>query len=54
MIVLDGTGRYTGITGTVNITVTEGFVLPFYTSGKHKGSATKATAVNQWPFTNQS
>jgi hypothetical protein len=52
MIVLDGTGRYTGITGTVNITVTEGFVLPFYTSGKH--SATKATAVSQWPFTSQS
>ncbi len=35
--VLGGTGLYTGITGTVNITVTEVFVLPFYTSGKHKG-----------------
>jgi uncharacterized membrane protein len=42
--VLDGTGRYTGITGTVNVTVTEAFVLPFYTSGKHKGQCNEGNS----------
>lgn len=33
----DGTGAYKGITGTVSITVTEAFILPFFKSGKDKG-----------------
>ena len=34
---LDGTGLYKGITGTVNINISIAFLLPRYTSGKHKG-----------------
>jgi hypothetical protein len=34
---LDGTGLYAGISGTVDITASGIFVLPRYTSGKHKG-----------------
>ncbi len=34
---LDGTALYAGIKGTLKVTVTEVFVLPLYTSGKHKG-----------------
>jgi len=33
----NGTGLYTGIAGTVNITETYAFILPQYTSGKDKG-----------------
>jgi hypothetical protein len=32
-----GTGMYTGISGTLNVRVTFGFVGPRYRSGKHKG-----------------
>jgi hypothetical protein len=32
-----GTGAYTGITGTIKMTLTFGGDLPFYTSGKNKG-----------------
>jgi hypothetical protein len=34
---LDGTGLYTGVTGTLSVTVSEAFILPLYTSGKNKG-----------------
>jgi hypothetical protein len=34
---LDGTGLYTGITGTLDVTISEAFILPLYTSGKDKG-----------------
>jgi hypothetical protein len=33
----DGTGLYTGISGTVNITETFAFIAPRFTSGKDKG-----------------
>jgi len=35
--VLDGTGLYKGISGTINATVTFAFIGPFYASGKNKG-----------------
>lgn len=34
---LDGTGLYTGITGTLNITETFAIIAPRFTSGKNKG-----------------
>lgn len=34
---LDGTGLYAGISGTVNITATFGFIGPVFKSGKNKG-----------------
>jgi hypothetical protein len=34
---LNGTGLYAGISGTVNITETFAFIVPRYTSGKKKG-----------------
>ena len=34
---LDGTGLYAGITGTVNITVSVGILFPRYASGAHQG-----------------
>jgi hypothetical protein len=34
---LDGTGLYAGISGTVNVTATFGFIGPLYKSGKNKG-----------------
>jgi hypothetical protein len=33
----NGTGAYTGISGTIKMTLTFGGDLPFYTSGKNKG-----------------
>jgi len=33
----DGTGDYTGISGTVKVTLTFGGDLPVYATGKHKG-----------------
>jgi len=35
--ILDGTGLYKGISGTINATVTFAVIGPFYTSGKNKG-----------------
>jgi hypothetical protein len=35
--VFDGTGLYAGISGTVNITATFGFIGPLFKSGKNKG-----------------
>jgi hypothetical protein len=39
----DGTGAYTGITGTVNMTVTGAYVLPRYKSGKKIGQCNENT-----------
>lgn len=39
---LDGTGLYKGITGTLNVTITEAFILPVYTSGKNKGQCNES------------
>jgi hypothetical protein len=39
---LDGTGLYAGISGTVTVTITQVFVLPFYASGKHKGQCNES------------
>jgi hypothetical protein len=39
----DGTGRYTGITGTVNMTVTGAYILPRYKSGKKIGQCNENT-----------
>jgi hypothetical protein len=39
----DGTGRYAGITGTVNMTVTGAYILPRYKSGKKKGQCNENT-----------
>jgi hypothetical protein len=35
---MEGTGLYAGIGGTIQITETYGAVLPRYKSGKHKGA----------------
>lgn len=34
---LDGTGRYQGLSGTLNVTATFAFIGPTFMSGKHKG-----------------
>jgi hypothetical protein len=39
----DGTGRYAGITGTVNMTVTGAYILPRYNTGKKKGQCNENT-----------
>jgi hypothetical protein len=41
--VLDGKGSYRGITGTVNVTETIAFILPRYTSGRHKNQCDNNT-----------
>jgi hypothetical protein len=41
--VLDGKGAYRGITGTVNVTETIAFILPRYTSGRHKNQCDENT-----------
>jgi hypothetical protein len=41
----DGTGAYASIGGTVNVTITEGFVLPRFTSGAHKGQCDTSNAA---------
>ena len=42
---LDGTGHYKGITGTVKVTLTYAFVLPRFASGKHKGQCNEGKNV---------
>ena len=45
-----GTGNYTGVSGSVKATITEGLVLPKYPSGKHKGQCNESnssSSVNQ-------
>lgn len=47
----DGKGLYTGISGSVEITVSFGFVLPRFTSGAHKGQcnvSNSAQPLSQW------
>jgi hypothetical protein len=47
----DGTGLYAGIAGTLNVTITEGFVLPRLTTGKDKGQCNEsnsATPLSQY------
>jgi hypothetical protein len=39
---LDGTGLYSGITGTLHVTITEAFILPVYASGKNKGQCNES------------
>jgi len=39
--VLDGTGLYAGITGTIEVTQTHVLVASRYTTGKHKGQCDK-------------
>jgi hypothetical protein len=39
---LDGTGLYAGITGTLKLTITEAFILPVYASGKNKGQCNES------------
>jgi len=39
----DGTGPYTGITGTVTMTVTGAYILPRYKSGKKMGQCNENT-----------
>lgn len=34
---LDGTGLYAGVTGTIRVTFTDAFIIPPYTSGKNAG-----------------
>jgi hypothetical protein len=41
--VLEGKGAYRGITGTVNVTETIAFILPRYTSGRHKNQCDNNT-----------
>ena len=43
---LDGTGLYKGITGTVSVNISIGFLLPRYTSGKHKGQCNTGNNAN--------
>lgn len=38
----DGTGLYKGISGTVNVTESYGFIGSFYTSGKKKGQCNES------------
>ena len=45
---LDGTGLYKGITGTVSVNISIAFLLPRYTSGKHKGQCNMGN--NATPF----
>lgn len=46
---LNGTGRYKGISGKVKLTQTIAVVLPRYTSGKDKGKCNeKANPAAQW------
>lgn len=40
-----GTGLYEGISGTMNISGTSGFILPRITSGKHKGQCNESNNV---------
>jgi hypothetical protein len=44
VVLFDGTGRYAGISGTVNMTVTGAYLLPRYTSGKKTGQCNETTA----------
>ena len=49
--VFDGTGLYQGISGSVDITITFGFVLPRFASGAHKGQcnlSNNAQPLAQW------
>jgi hypothetical protein len=39
---LDGTGLYEGISGTVDVSITEVFILPFYAAGTHKGQCNES------------
>jgi hypothetical protein len=39
----NGTGRYSGIGGTLQMTVTLAFIAPRYTSGKDKGQCDNNT-----------
>ncbi len=41
---LDGTGLYAGISGTVDVSITEAFILPFYATGKHKGQCNESNS----------
>ena len=45
---VDGTGLYKGITGTVSVNISIAFLLPRYTSGKHKGKCNMGN--NATPF----
>jgi hypothetical protein len=42
---LDGTGLYAGISGTLNFTINVGFVLPLYKSGSKKGQCNTSNNV---------
>jgi hypothetical protein len=42
---LDGTGSYLGISGTVTLTITDAFVSPRYVSGAHKGQCNTSNGV---------
>ena len=49
--IMDGTGAYKGISGTVTITETFAAYGPFYTSGPHKGqcnTSNNAVPLAQW------
>lgn len=39
---LDGTGLYAGVTGTLNVTISVAFILPLFTSGKDKGQCNES------------
>lgn len=41
----DGTGLYTGITGTLNITETFAFILPRFTSGTRNGKCNESNSA---------
>jgi hypothetical protein len=47
---LDGTGLYTGITGTVNFTIIEALVFPRYTTGKNKGQCNESNSAQPVAF----
>jgi hypothetical protein len=44
LTIVGGTGLYTGISGTVRITLSIGFVLPRYTSGAKAGQCNSSNA----------
>ncbi len=41
----DGTGLYAGISGTVDVSITQVFVLPFYAAGQHKGQCNEGNSA---------
>jgi hypothetical protein len=43
--IVSGTGAYTGVSGTVHISLAADFILPRYKSGKHAGKCNESNAA---------